>query len=64
MTLCMKNGRVIFFKLNTLMHELIFVKIDFHPASTKNDNSDVAMRKTFVQLKSSKQLHQFRKSKT
>ena len=44
MTINMNNGRAIFSpKLKTVIHELIFVKNNFYPATIKNDNGAVAM---------------------
>ena len=50
MNLCMKNGRTIFFfELKTLIHELNFVKNNFHPESIKHDNAAVAMGRFFYE---------------
>ena len=46
MTLNMKNGRVKnVSKLKTLIQDLICVKNNVYPASIKNDNGSVAMKK-------------------
>ena len=64
MKLFMTNGRARFiFKLDTLIHKLIFVKINFHPAANYNDNAVVAMRKYFVQRKRRQQPHPLKKIK-
>ena len=64
MKLNMNNGRARFFKLNTVIHELICVLNYFYPATIKNDKGAVAMGKTFVWRKQKQQLHQFKKEAT
>ena len=44
-TVTNKYWRARFSKFETLIHELIFVKSDFYPATIKNYNEAVAMRK-------------------
>ena len=65
MTLIMKNGRARCPpKLKTLTYYPICVKNNFFPASIKNDNEAVTMRKRFVKHKQDHQLRQFLKSTT
>ena len=61
MSLNIKYWRAIFFtKLKTLIHKLICVKT-IYPATIKNDNGAVAMRKSFVWRERKQQIHQFLK---
>ena len=48
MTLNMRNGRHIFPELKTLIHELICAKKNIYPASIKNNNGAVVMRKNWA----------------
>ena len=51
-------ARQIFSELKTLIHELIFVKNGFYPASINNDNGAIAMI-FFLQREWNQQLRRF-----
>ena len=51
-------GMPYFSKLKTIVNEISFVNNNFKPATIKNDNGAVVMRKILVQRKRNQQLHQ------
>ena len=56
-----KMGTSDFFELKNLIHELIYVKNTFYPASVKNDNGAIATRKKIVRRERNQQRCQLKK---
>ena len=53
-------ARLFFSELKTLIHELIWVKNDFHPAPIKNNNAAIIISNKYVQHEWIQQHHKLK----